>query len=642
MKRFLAIILLALPCSAFAQDFVMDPASFYDYEKGLPPCEAEVVEATNEYTHFSLSYQCSVKTDYPDNAVYLDFYEPKGQDKYPVIIFLSHIAGGIPQIEGEFCRSLASSGVGVMLVQTAYQKDYSFGRKWLAENLKKNGEEAIIQLFRQIVIEARRSIDWIETRPRADKEKIGAMGISLGGIAVPVLAGVDDRVRAMVILLGGGGMGEIIWNGFATRLFKERLEEEGITSAEDLDKKVRLIDPLTFADRVKGKPVLMMNAHFDTSIPRANTLKLWHALGKPQLIWIPTGHFVSFFEMGYVKTKTYQFFYAEFIDREKSKDIGLAYYPDVPIQSFVLRSHGMLPNKVEFDVQGHSGGGHRGGKAGIIAKNLFGTDQFGGSEAFGRASDDGRYKMEGFGGNLIYGTRLTENTHGFLEYTFETVKVHDVAEWAPEDFKRHTGRTGVSTLALTWERNTLDDIMYPVDGSYYRGSFGISSKAFGGGYNFMRAVGEGRWYISTPYPRLTLVFRGKAGWMGEYGDSTDVPFFERFTLGGDSTVRGYKSRSIGPRDENNLPLWGDVMVLGNIETRFPIYKWFNGALFYDVGGNWEHLNDVKIPKDLQNSVGAGVRFRAKWFVARLDYGYPLNKNKEKREGRFHFGAGVPF
>jgi len=84
------------------------------------------------------------------------------------------------------------------------------------------------------------------------------------------------------------------------------------------------------------------------------------------------------------------------------------------------------------------------------------------------------------------------------------------------------------------------------------------------------------------------------------------------------------------------------MVLGNIETRFPIYKWFNGAIFYDVGGNWEHLNDVKIPKDLQNSVGAGIRFRAKWFVARLDYGYPLNKNKEKREGRFHFGAGVPF
>ena len=66
------------------------------------------------------------------------------------------------------------------------------------------------------------------------------------------------------------------------------------------------------------------------------------------------------------------------------------------------------------------------------------------------------------------------------------------------------------------------------------------------------------------------------------------------------------------------------------------------VLIYDVGGNWEHLNDVKIPKDLQNSVGAGIRFRAKWFVARLDYGYPLNKNKEKREGRFHFGAGVPF
>ncbi|MFA5335395.1 MAG: BamA/TamA family outer membrane protein [Candidatus Omnitrophota bacterium] len=642
MKRLLAMILLALPCAAFAQDYVMDPASFYDYEKGAPPCEVEIKESAGEYTHFSLSYQCSVKTDYPDNSVYLDFYEPKGREKYPVIIFLSHIAGGIPEIEGEFCRSLASGGIGVLLVQTAYQKNYSFGRKWLAENLKENGEDAIVQLFRQIVIEARRGIDWVETRPRADRQKIGAMGISLGGIAVPVLAGVDDRVKSMVILLGGGGMGDIIWNGFATRLFKERLEEEGIRSAEELDKKVRLIDPLTFADRIKGRPVMMINANFDTSIPHANTLKLWKALDKPKLIWIPTGHFVSFFEMGYVKTKTFQFFYAEFVDRERAKDIGLPYYPDVPIQSFLISPRGLLPNRVEFDVDGYFGGGYKGGRGGIIANNLFGTNCFGGSEVFGRAAEDGRYKMEGFGGDLIYGSRLTENTHGFVKYSYETVKVHDVAEWAPEDFKRHTGRTGVSTLAFTWERNTLDDILYPVDGSYYRGSFGVASKVLGGSYNFMRAVGEGRWYISTPYPKVTFVFRGKAGWMGEYGESTDIPFFERFTLGGEDTVRGYKSCSLGPRDENNLPLWGNAMVLGNIETRFPIYRWFNGALFYDVGGNWEHLNRVKIPKDLQNSVGLGVRFRFKRFIARLDYGYPLNKNEVKREGRFHFGAGVPF
>jgi len=84
------------------------------------------------------------------------------------------------------------------------------------------------------------------------------------------------------------------------------------------------------------------------------------------------------------------------------------------------------------------------------------------------------------------------------------------------------------------------------------------------------------------------------------------------------------------------------MLLGNVETRFPIYKWFNGAIFYDVGGNWEHINKVKLPKDLQNSVGAGIRVRTKWFVMRCDYAYPLNKNEEERVGRFHVAAGLPF
>lgn len=642
MKKITATISIALLCSVAAAEDIQDPAKFYDYQKGAPLCKIEVKESTREYEHFFLSYPCAIETDYPENSVFMNFYEPKGTGKYPAIIFLSDIAGGVPQVEEEFCRDFASNGIAVLLVQTAYQRNYSFGRKWLADDLKENGADAMVQLFRQIVIEARRGIDWLETRPRLDKEKIGAMGISLGGIAVPVLAGVDDRIGSMVILLGGGDTGEIIWNGFATQLFKKRLSEEGIDSADELEEKVRIIDPLTFADRIKDRPVLMINAHFDTAIPRSATLKLWEALGRPKIIWIPTGHYVSVFEIGYAKVKTFQFFYGEFIDRKKAEDIGLAYYPEVPIQSFDINPKGMIKGKVTVDIDPDWYSNYKRLKVGVVANNLFDSTYFGGGEGFGRNEKDGRYHMDGFGGDVIFGSRLTENTHGFIKYAYETVKVYNVERWAPEDFKRHTGRTGVSALSFHWERNTLDNMLYPVDGSYYQGSFGVASKALGGTYNFIRAIGEGRWYISTPFPKITLVFRGKGGWMGEYGESGDIPFFERFTLGGEDTVRGYKTRSLGPRDENNLPLWGSVMLLGNAEARFPIYKWFNGAIFYDVGGDWEHLNRVKLPKDLQNSIGMGLRLRTKWTVLRMDYGLPLNKNEEGRKGKFHFGMGVPF
>ena len=644
-RVFFIIVLTACTGAVFAPVFAgeqADPAKFYDYTKGIPFYKLELKEKTNEYEHYSFSYPSALHTDYPNNTVYLDFYEPKGKDKYPAVIFLSHIAGWVPQIEGEFCRDLASNGIAVLLVQTAYQKDYKFSKGWLDQNIKQCGSDAIVQLFRQIVIEARRGIDWLEAQPKVEKDKIGIMGMSLGAIMAPIVAGVDGRPSSMAIVLGGGDMGRIVWKSFATRTFKKCLEEEGITSAEELEKKLWIIDPLTFAEKCKGKPMLMVNAYFDTAVPRRSTEQLWEALGKPKIVWIPSGHFTSLFTMGYAKIKTFQFFYAELVDRKKAEKIEPSYYPEAPTSNFLLDTGNIVGNDTGYNVEIGTNNRYRDIRAGVVQRNLFNTAYFGGGEALWRASKDDRYRMRDAGGSAIFGSRLTEHTHGFLKYTYESVDVDKVSDSSPAEFKNNPGRSGVSTLSFHWERNTFDDELYPTDGSYYHAGFGVASKVLGGDYNFMRAVGEGRWYFTTPFPKITLAFRGMGGWMGQYGEAKDVPFFERFMLGGIDTVRGYKVNSIGPKDGDNMPLWGTVMLLGNAEMRFPIYKWFNGAFFYDVGGDWEHLNRVRIPVDLQNSIGTGLRFRTKWTVLRFDLAYPLNTNKGRRVPRFEFDVGLPF
>ncbi len=281
-------------------------------------------------------------------------------------------------------------------------------------------------------------------------------------------------------------------------------------------------------------------------------------------------------------------------------------------------------------------------KLGVIAKELFDKPYFGGTEVFGRKEGDNRYKLDGAGGALLFGRRLTEGSNFYLKYSYEAVNVHGVDSAAPSDFRKRAGRSGSSVVSANLERSTLDDRLYPIDGSYTGASLGLASNKLGGNYNFIRATGEGRWYITTPFPKITFAFRVKGGWMGEYGESGDVPFFERFYLSSSDTVRGYRLRSIGPQDSSGLPLGGSVMLLGNIETRFPVYKGLNGALFYDVGGEWERLSRVRIPHDLENAIGAGLRYRTKWTVLRVDYGYPLNHSSGKREGRFSFGLGIPF
>ncbi len=620
----------------------LDPFEFYNYEKKSFPYKLELVEKTSGYEHYAFNYPSVVETDYPEDIVYLDFYEPRGQDTYPAVIFLSHMAGGVPQIEGAFCRELASNGIAALLVQTAYQKNYRFSRVWLKEEIKKEGTNEIVQLLRQLIIEARRGIDWLEGLPKIEKDRIGIMGISLGAVVVPVVAGVDDRVKAMTIILGGGDIGEIIWCSQTTKLYKKRLMEEGIKSALELERKWWMLDPLTFAFKAKTKSTMMINARFDLDIPKDSTRKLWQALEKPKLIWIPTGHYTSIFTIGYAKIKTIQHFYANLVDKKKAQKLGVDYTPGTPFDKFRFSLDDIFGDKTKFNVSGRFSEGVKRLKFGIIIKDLFNTPYFGGSEISGRREKDERYKLEGAGGALLLGRQLSEHTRGYLKYSYETVKVFDVQTIAPSDFHRHIGRKALTIFSLNLERNTLDDSLYPVDGSYRALSAEVSSRKLGGDFNFTRVIGEASWYLTMGYPKITFVFRVKGGWIGEFSGSDDVPFFERFYVGGSNTVRGYRSRLIGPKDPRGLPLWGEIMAIANTEARFPIYKGLNGAVFFDTGSTWDKFSKIDLSSDFKSSFGAGLRYRTKWGVLRMDYGYPLDRDPGAPKGKFHFTLGLPF
>jgi dienelactone hydrolase len=49
------------------------------------------------------------------------------------------------------------------------------------------------------VYDAMRAIDYLETRPEVDEKRIGAMGISGGGLNALYVAALDTRVRATVV-----------------------------------------------------------------------------------------------------------------------------------------------------------------------------------------------------------------------------------------------------------------------------------------------------------------------------------------------------------------------------------------------------------------------------------------------------------
>ncbi len=164
------------------------------------------------------------------------------------------------------------------------------------------------------------------------------------------------------------------------------------------------------------------------------------------------------------------------------------------------------------------------------------------------------------------------------------------------------------------------------------GSFSI----FGVDYSqYVRVQTDTRRYVQLPAGR-SFVFRFAQGIGYAYGNSTVVPFVRRFFLGGTTSMRGWRVRSLGPGryvdTTNSYTSVGDLMLEGNIEYRFPVAGPLKGAVFTDVGNIWLvradstradavfRLHDFYT--QLAASVGLGARIDFTYFVLRFDVATP--------------------
>ena len=128
-----------------------------------------------------------------------------------------------------------------------------------------------------------------------------------------------------------------------------------------------------------------------------------------------------------------------------------------------------------------------------------------------------------------------------------------------------------------------------------------------------------------PYD-LILTIAGATGDVDYYGNSSEVPLFDRFFIGGSRSVRGFSNRDIGPVDFNNIPLGGDTMAYGNLELTFPIMERVRGAVFTDAGfldASAFHYEDAY--NELNAAAGVGLRLNLPIGPLRLDYGYSLQR-----------------
>ena len=208
-----------------------------------------------------------------------------------------------------------------------------------------------------------------------------------------------------------------------------------------------------------------------------------------------------------------------------------------------------------------------------------------------------------------------------------------------------------STVGMSLKHDSTNHPRRPSDG--LRSTFDVSFTGVGGNFTYWKLL-----YLNTQYlslgknagffklrGNLKFIFPfGKTPIEGKGGDRP-LPLAERFFLGGETDLRGYKSDRVGPHKSGwDNPIGGVSYAFGSFEYVYPIIDPVQLFAFFDAGSL--SLKRFKID-NIRMSCGFGVRLDILGQMPiTLAYARPINpadrKNQRVNKNNIVFSVGVQY
>jgi outer membrane protein insertion porin family len=212
-----------------------------------------------------------------------------------------------------------------------------------------------------------------------------------------------------------------------------------------------------------------------------------------------------------------------------------------------------------------------------------------------------------------------------------------------EVFKAAEGESTVSKLGLTFLRDSRDSVLFTRRGN--RTSLKTELAGLGGDVDYLKFEARTAHFIPTfDSMDQTLSILGRLGTAIPYGQSKDIPFYDRFYLGGPETLRGFDYRDVGPRDtvDKTEPIGGNTYGMLSFEYTFRLAEPFGLVAFYDMG--FVNADDMDLNlSDYASNWGLGARIMMMGSPLKLDLGFPLQDPSGDAEGtQFNFSFGTRF
>ena len=258
--------------------------------------------------------------------------------------------------------------------------------------------------------------------------------------------------------------------------------------------------------------------------------------------------------------------------------------------------------------------------------------------------DESSFDRETIGFSLRVGYPLSERLRHSVTYTLKNDEVGEVSETTSRFIRDQEGETTTSAISHRLTYDLRDSIIDPTEGYVVR--FGQELAGLGGDNRYIKhTLRYGHYFSIADGWILSAVLR--SGHI--IGLDDDVGIVDRFFLGG-SSLRGFESSGVGPRDqETGDSLGGNLFYSLSGELTFPLGVGeeldLRGATFTDIGS----LTDIDAsgPELLDEAsprlaVGVGLRFQSPIGPIRLDFSRALIKEDFDVTENFRFSFGTRF
>jgi dienelactone hydrolase len=269
--RILYLSLLTLACGIVSMHagFADTPSwdqlkTAYDYDiKTALSVKTETKEDADYYVeHISF-------TNIKGESVPGIFVRPKAEGTYPCVLLLHGLFSNKETMNRSFGRELAAKGIASLALDANRH-----GERRKADAQPSIQPAVFAEMVRTTVVDYRQALDYLKTRKDVDSKSIGLLGYSMGAMMGSILSGVDERVKASVLCVGGDPVKAMV---------------AGLP--ENLRKEADFVSPSNYASHISPRPVMFINGKQDTVVNEQASKVLHEAAKDPkEIIWVEAGH----------------------------------------------------------------------------------------------------------------------------------------------------------------------------------------------------------------------------------------------------------------------------------------------------------------------------------------------------------------